>query len=97
MLGCDDGGINHEERPVDTTRFYALRDALEHPDRAITLDVEGDTATELPVQLLLLPKLQFLYWSSGYLKEVPAFIGDIQYLERITLYDNDILRRAIYN
>ena len=90
ILGCDDNGINHKDRPVDTTHFYHLWYALEHPDRAITLEIDGDTATELPDQLLQLPKLQFLFWNEGRLAGISSIVGDMQYLEYLSFLNNHI-------
>jgi leucine-rich repeat protein SHOC2 len=95
LMSCDEqGGGMSNMRPVDTTRFYSLADALANPDRVIILDVRNDSATTLPVQITLLPKLQFIYWREGYLTEIPSYIGDLQYMEGISFFENAIERIA---
>ena len=92
MMSCDDNHLwfANQDHTTDSTRFDSLEKALKYPERAITLDVEGDTATALPVQLKLLPNMKFLRWERGRLTAIPSFIGDLQSVLKMAFWYNAI-------
>ncbi|MBI5647525.1 MAG: hypothetical protein HY962_11390 [Ignavibacteriae bacterium] len=92
MMSCDDNNLYfaNQDHTTDSTRFDSLEKALKYPERAITLDVEGDTATALPVQLNLLPNMKLLLWRRGHLTSIPSFIGDLQSVLRMAFRNNTI-------
>ena len=92
VMSCDDNHlwIANQDYTTDSTHFYSLEKALKYPERAITLDLVGDTAATLPIQLKLLPNMKYLSWERGRLTAIPPFIGDLQSVLRMDFWYNAI-------
>ncbi|MBL0175109.1 MAG: leucine-rich repeat domain-containing protein [Ignavibacteria bacterium] len=96
FYGCNSGDVSGYKQPDIPweSRFHNFDSALVHKDIARSLQVVDDTSWTIPNKLALLPLLEDLWWSGGYLVYLSEVIADLPLLKVTYVGGNKITRIA---